>query len=119
MNRRVAVFRDEEGLKTQVEKIAELKERYQNVYVDDHGSVFNQDVISAIELGCMFDCAETITAGALHRKESRGAHSRLDYTERNDEEWLKHIVMTKGPSGPKLSYGEVTITQWKPEERKY
>jgi succinate dehydrogenase / fumarate reductase flavoprotein subunit len=70
----------------------------------------------------MLDCAETIIAGALERKESRGAHTRTDIPGRNDAEWLKHIVVTKAPEGqdtPNIEYVPVTITQWEPQERKY
>jgi succinate dehydrogenase/fumarate reductase flavoprotein subunit len=86
-------------------------------------AVFNQDVLGAIELGYMLDCAEAIVIAALERKESRGAQFRTDYPERNDQEWLKHIDVSLdgdgGAGGPKVSYSPVTITQWQPEERKY
>ena len=88
-------------------------------YIDDHGQVFNQDLIAAIELGYMIDNAECTCIAALERKESRGAQYRTDYPERNDEEWLKHIDLEKTDDGPELSYSEVTITQWQPEARTY
>jgi succinate dehydrogenase / fumarate reductase flavoprotein subunit len=87
--------------------------------IDDRGSVFNQDVLGAIELGYMVDCAEAIVLGAIERKESRGAQFRTDYPERNDEEWLKHIDITLTGDGPQVSYSPVTITQWQPEVRTY
>jgi succinate dehydrogenase / fumarate reductase flavoprotein subunit len=119
MNRHAAVFRDEAGLQTAREAIARLKEEAERAWIDDHGTVFNQDVLGAIELGYMIDCAETTVVGAIERKESRGAQFRTDYPERNDEEWLKHIDVTLGADGPQVSYSPVTITQWQPEERKY
>jgi succinate dehydrogenase / fumarate reductase flavoprotein subunit len=120
MNRHVAVFRDEAGLRTAAETVARLKEEAASAYIDDRGSVFNQDVLGAIELGYMLDTAETIVLAAIERKESRGAQFRTDYPERNDAEWLKHIDVTLGEDGtPELSYSPVTITQWQPEERKY
>ena len=68
----------------------------------------------------MLDCAEMITKSAIERKESRGAHTRLDFPERNDAEWLKHIMLTQQPDGSeKMSYLPVTITEWQPQERKY
>jgi succinate dehydrogenase / fumarate reductase flavoprotein subunit len=79
-------------------------------------------VLGAIELGYMLDCAEAIVAGAIERKESRGAQFRTDFPERDDEHWLKHIDITRGADGagePEISYSPVTITQWQPEERKY
>jgi len=119
MNRYVAVFRDEQGLQTARETIARLKEESQNAWIDDHGTVFNQDVLGAIELQYMVDCAEATVVGAIERKESRGAQFRTDFPERNDEQWLKHIDITLDGDGPQVSYSPVTITQWQPEERKY
>jgi len=120
MNQHVAVFRDEQGLQAAAEVVARLKEEAQSAYVDDRGTVFNQDVLGAIELGYMLDAAEAMVVAALERKESRGAQFRTDYPERNDAEWLKHIDISRGEDGaPKVSYSPVTITQWQPEERKY
>jgi succinate dehydrogenase / fumarate reductase flavoprotein subunit len=120
MNSHVAVYRDEAGLKQAHEVVRRLKEEAQRAYVDDRGTVFNQDVLGAIELGYMLDCAEAIVVGALERKESRGAQYRTDYPERNDDEWLKHInISVNGADVPRVSYSPVTITQWQPEERKY
>ena len=88
--------------------------------VDDRGSIFNQDVLAAIELGYMLDCAECIVVGALERRESRGAQFRLDFPKRDDEHWLKHINLSvNGGDVPKVSYSPVTMTQWEPQERKY
>jgi succinate dehydrogenase / fumarate reductase, flavoprotein subunit len=120
MNKSAAVFRDEAGLQGALETIARLREEAENAWIDDHGTVFNQDVLGALELGYMVDCAETTVVAALERKESRGAQFRTDYPERNDAEWLKHIDVTLGEDGsPAISYSPVTITQWQPEERKY
>ncbi len=120
MNRHAAVFRDEQGLSSALETIGRLREETGSAWIDDRGTVFNQDVLGAIELGYMVDCAEATVVAALERKESRGAQYRTDYPERNDEEWLKHIDVTLGADGaPQVSYSPVTITQWQPEERKY
>ncbi|MGZ6644348.1 MAG: FAD-binding protein [Solirubrobacteraceae bacterium] len=120
MNRNVAVFRDEDGLRHAHEVVRRLKEEAQTAYIDDRGNVFNQDVLGAIELGYMLDCAEATVVAAIERKESRGAQFRVDYPERNDAEWLKHIDISRnGDETPHVSYSEVTITQWQPEERKY
>ncbi|MEP6954392.1 MAG: FAD-binding protein [Solirubrobacteraceae bacterium] len=120
MNRNVAVFREEEGLLHAHETVRRLKEEAQTAYIDDRGTVFNQDVLGAIELGYMLDCAEATVVGALERKESRGAQFRTDFPERNDEEWLKHIDISRnGDEAPAVTYSDVTITQWQPEERKY
>jgi succinate dehydrogenase / fumarate reductase, flavoprotein subunit len=120
MNQHVAVFRDEAGLQTALDVVRRLKEEAKGAYVDDRGTVFNQDVLGAIELGYMLDCSETIVVAAIERKESRGAQFRTDYPERDDATWLKHIDINRnGADAPKVSYSPVTITQWQPEVRKY
>lgn len=120
MNRNVAVFREQEGLETALETVRRLKAEAETAYVDDRGTVFNQDVLGAIELGYMLDCAECIVVAAIERKESRGAQFRTDFPERNDDEWLKHITLSRnGDDSPHIDYSPVTITQWQPEERKY
>jgi succinate dehydrogenase / fumarate reductase flavoprotein subunit len=120
MNRNVAVFRDEAGLRHAHEVVRRLKEEAPTAYIDDRGTVFNQDVLGAIELGYMLDTAEATVVAAIERKESRGAQFRTDYPERNDEVWLKHIdIGRNGDDVPEVSYSPVTITQWQPEERKY
>jgi succinate dehydrogenase / fumarate reductase flavoprotein subunit len=120
MNDKVAVFRDEDGLTEAHEIIGRLQEEAAVAAIDDRGTIFNQDVLGAIELGYLLTCAETTVVAAIERKESRGAQFRLDYPERNDDEWLKHIDITRGEDGsPEISYSPVTITQWQPEVRKY
>jgi succinate dehydrogenase / fumarate reductase flavoprotein subunit len=120
MNANCAVFRDEAKLQAQLEIVHRLQEEAKTAYIDDKGSVFNQDVLGAIELGYMLDCAETMVLGAIERKESRGAQYRTDYPERDDANWLKHINITRGADGrPEISYSPVTITQFEPAERTY
>jgi succinate dehydrogenase / fumarate reductase, flavoprotein subunit len=119
MNSKAAVFREEAGLQSALETIARLKEEAAHAWIDDRGTIFNQDVLGAVELGFMVDCAEATVIGAIERKESRGAQFRTDYPERNDAEWLKHIDISLGADGPEVSYSPVTITHWQPEERKY
>jgi succinate dehydrogenase / fumarate reductase flavoprotein subunit len=120
MNKHAAVFRDEAGLQGALETIGRLKVQAASAWIDDRGTVFNQDVLGAIELGYMVDCAEATVVAAIERKESRGAQFRTDFPERNDEEWLKHIDISLDENGePQVSYSPVTITQWQPEERKY
>ena len=81
--------------------------------------MFNTDLIFTLELGFMLDCAESIILGGIERKESRGAHSRTDYPDRDDENWLKHVLVTRKDDEPEVSHLPVTITKWQPEERKY
>jgi succinate dehydrogenase / fumarate reductase flavoprotein subunit len=120
MNEYVAVFRDAEGLAKALEIVLRLKEEAASAAIDDRGTVFNQDVIAWMELGYMLDCAEAIVVAAQERKESRGAQFRLDFPERNDGEWLKHIdISLDGAEAPKVTYSPVTITRWQPEERTY
>ena len=120
MNRHCAVFRDEAGLREALEVVRRLKEEGRTAYIDDRGTVFNQDVLGAIELGYMLDCAEASLVAAIERKESRGAQFRTDFPERNDDEWLKHIDLSRnGDEVPQVTYSPVTITRWQPEERKY
>lgn len=120
MNTNVGMFRHPDRLNAQLAKLKELRARYEKVGVEDKGKLFNTDVLFHIELGYMLDCAEMITKSAIERKESRGAHTRLDFPNRDDENWLKHIVLTKQVDGSeKMSYLPVTITQWQPQERKY
>ena len=119
MDKYVAVFRDEAGLDEALEAVRRLKDEATDVGIDDKGSVFNQDVLGALELQFMLDNAEAIVISALERKESRGAQFRTDFPERNDEEWLKHINVSANGSDPEISYSEVTMTQWEPQERTY
>ena len=106
-------------IKAELDEARRLKEEAKTAYIDDKGSVFNQDLLGAIELGYMLDNAECTCVGALERKESRGAQYRTDFPDRNDDEWLKHIDLEQTDDGPEISYSEVTITQWEPEARTY
>jgi succinate dehydrogenase flavoprotein subunit len=119
MDEHVAVFRTGEGIQTALEAVKRLQEEARTAYIDDRGTVFNQDVLGAIELGFMLDNAEASCVGAIHRTESRGAQYRTDFPERNDDEWLKHVDLTMNTDGPEISYSPVTITRWQPAERTY
>jgi succinate dehydrogenase flavoprotein subunit len=119
MNEHVAVFRDAEGIQSALDTVRRIREQAASAYIDDRGTVFNQDVLGAIELGYMLDNAECACVGALHRTESRGAQYRTDFPERNDDEWLKHIDLSLNADGPEIDYSDVTITEWQPAERTY
>jgi succinate dehydrogenase / fumarate reductase flavoprotein subunit len=120
MNEHVAVFRNAAGLETALDTIRRLKAQAPKASIDDHGSIFNQDVIGAIELGYMLDVAEAIVVAAQERTESRGAQFRTDFPERNDSEWLRHVdISMNGADAPMVSYSPVTITRWEPQERTY
>jgi succinate dehydrogenase / fumarate reductase flavoprotein subunit len=117
---KVSVFRTGEDLLQALEKVRELKKRYRQVALQDKGSCFNRDLLEAIELGYMLDLAEVISLGALEREESRGAHSREDFPERDDEKWLAHTMCKFSDTGePQISHKPVTITRFQPKERKY
>jgi len=114
------IYRDEEGTRTACEKIAELRERYQAIEVHDKSNVFNTDLQQALELRNMLDIAETVAEGSLERRESRGAHQRLDHTERDDENFLRHsLAFRKADGRPKIEWLDVTITRSKPGVRDY
>ena len=119
MDAQVGVFRNKDGLTSAVDKVREYKERYKRVSLHDKGGVYNTDLVFALELGFILDCAETIAASALARQESRGAHFRTDFPQRDDANWLKHTLCHYTPDGPRLDYLPVTITQWPPAERTY
>ena len=115
----VGIYRNEKDMQTAIDKIRELKRRYQQVKVTDTGKIFNTDLINAWELGNMLELAEVIAVSALNRKESRGGHSREDYPNRDDKEWLKHTLVTKQAEEIKIGYKPVTITKYQPKERVY
>ena len=119
MDSQVAVFRDEEGISAALETVRKLKEEAEGAWIDDRGTIFNQDVLGALELQNMLDQAEATCMAALERKESRGAQFRTDFPERNDDEWLKHIDVSLNGGGPEIGYSPVTITDWQPQERTY
>jgi succinate dehydrogenase / fumarate reductase flavoprotein subunit len=115
------IFRDEAGLKEMQVKLAELKERYKNIGIQDKGTVFNTDLMEAVELGNMIDVAETIVESAFQRTESRGAHTREDFPKRDDANWMKHTFIWKSEQGKenKIEFKPVTVTRFQPMERKY
>jgi len=120
MMEHVGVFREDAGIKLAIQKVRELRKRYQNITVQDKGKIFNTDLLEAWELGCLLELAEVTAESALARTESRGAHSREDYKTRDDQKWLVHSLAwnTKG-NGVTLKYKPVTITNYKPMERTY
>ncbi|GAB2723402.1 succinate dehydrogenase flavoprotein subunit [Streptomyces bullii] len=124
MDANVMVFRTEQTIKTAVEKIAELKERYKNVAIQDKGKRFNTDLLEAIELGNLLDLAEVMAVSALARKESRGGHYREDYPNRDDVNFMRHTMAYRevgadGTETVRLDYKPVVQTRYQPMERKY
>ncbi|MET7473199.1 succinate dehydrogenase flavoprotein subunit [Streptomyces sp. NPDC005648] len=124
MDANVMVFRTEQTIKTAVEKIAELRERYKNVSIQDKGRRFNTDLLEAIELGNLLDLAEVMAVSALARKESRGGHYREDYPNRDDVNFMRHTMAYRevgddGTESIRLDYKPVVQTRYQPMERKY
>ena len=115
----VGVYRDETLLTEALRKVRALAERYSRASVQDKGKTFNTDLLEAREVGYLLDCAETTVVSALARKESRGAHAREDYPERDDVNFLSHTLATRAEGGPTLSYKPVTITRFEPKPRVY
>jgi succinate dehydrogenase / fumarate reductase flavoprotein subunit len=115
----VGVFRTEEGMQKALDKIRELKRRFKNVRAGDRGKIWNTDVLEVWELGCLLDVAEVTAKSALDRKESRGAHAREDYGERDDDQWMKHTMAFMNDKGVELKYKPVTITRFEPKKRVY
>jgi succinate dehydrogenase / fumarate reductase flavoprotein subunit len=119
MFEQVGVFRSQDGMSEAVDKIGQMKDRYREVRLDDRGKVFNTDLLEAWELGCLLDIAEVTAVSALNRTESRGAHAREDYRERDDQRWLKHSLAYLEGRKISLRYKPVTITKWQPQARTY
>ena len=114
-----SVFRNKEDLAGAIATVRGLLDRYQRVSVDNKGRRFNTDLLEALELESLLYLGETILVSALAREESRGAHSREDYPERDDRNWLKHTLVEKTATGPRLFSKPVTITRFKPQPRVY
>lgn len=114
-----SVFRNEDGLRTGMEEIQNLKGRYKEIGVVNKGKIFNYELMEAFELGHQLDLAEVILFSALQRRESRGAHYREDFPSRADQYFLKHTFVFQTPKGPEVRYMPVKITRFQPEARVY
>ncbi len=119
MDRHVGVFRTHESLAAALTSIREIRSRAAEAPLGDRSRVYNSNLFHSLELENLVDLAEVMVMGALAREESRGGHSRRDFTARDDEKWLRHTLAWNEPDGPRLDYKDVTLTAWKPVERKY
>ena len=119
MKEHFGVFREENSMATGIEKIQSVKKRAGKMYVADKTKTFNTNLLFTLELEFMIECAETIAASAIDRKESRGAHTRTDMPDRDDENWMKHILVNKNHDSHDISYQDVVITEWEPQIRQY
>ena len=115
----VGVFRVESQIRQAVDRVRALRERYRHVSLQDRGKQFNTELLEAIELGGLLELAEVTAVSALARRESRGAHSREDYPQRDDVSWLKHTLAYRAGDGVELRYKPVTITRFEPKPRTY
>jgi succinate dehydrogenase / fumarate reductase flavoprotein subunit len=114
-----SVFRDRNGLEQALERIRELQGRMANLKLKSNGKSFNFELEEALELEVMMKLAEVIVYSALQREESRGAHYRNDFPERNDEAWLKHTLTFRTPTGLVVQHKPVVVTRFEPKARKY
>lgn len=119
MTQYCGVFRTQELMSEGLNQLKQLQEKYQQIYLGDQGSCWNTELIEALELRSLMVVGEVILTSALNRKESRGAHSREDYPERDDPNFLKHTMAFYSPAGIDLNYRPVAITMFEPQERKY
>ncbi|AMT94529.1 fumarate reductase (quinol) flavoprotein subunit [Brevibacterium linens] len=126
MDANVQVFRTDETLRAALDEIAKLRERYNNVGIQDRGKRYNLDLLEAVELGFLLELAEVISTAAIHRKESRGGHFREDFPDRDDENFMHHTMTyldpeaeTDGIKGMRLETKPVIVTRYQPMERKY
>jgi len=120
LEQHAGIYRSGEGLAEACTTLATLRRRYANIELHDKTNVYNTDLLQALELGSMLDCAEAVAVSALERRESRGAHQRLDCTERDDARYLKHsLAQYQSEQAPRISYLDVVITKSQPGVRDY
>ena len=119
MQEKVGVFRTGDDLREAQATVEALRERFKGVIVTDKGRTFNQSLVHTIETGYLLDLALTMVTGAVERTESRGAHSRLDHPERDDDNWMKHTLSYLEDEAIRLDYSEVTMTTYEPQVRSY
>ena len=120
LEQHAGIYRTGEGLAEACATLANLRRRYANIELHDKTNVYNTDLLQALELGSMLDCAEAVAVSALERKESRGAHQRLDHTERDDQRYLRHsLAYYQSEAAPRVDYLDVVITKSQPGVRDY
>lgn len=119
MSQYCGVFRSEELMREGLNRIEQLQQQYEQVYLDDKGTIWNTEIVEALELRNIMIVGKIILTSALNRQESRGAHFREDYPERDDAQFLQHTMAYYSPAGIDLNYLPVTLAMFEPRERKY
>jgi succinate dehydrogenase / fumarate reductase flavoprotein subunit len=119
MDRHAGVYRTGESMQEGLDKIADLKQRFRNITLQDKSRIYNSNLIQALETENMLELAEVLLFAGVAREESRGGHARTDFSKRDDEKFLVHSMVYYTGGKPRLEYKPVTITNWKPVERKY
>jgi len=119
MDEHMGVYRSREGLLRAVKDVGELRQRFEKVDISDKSRVYNANLVNVLELDNQLTLAEVAIRSALAREESRGAHARIDFSERDDDGWLKHTLAVRTPQGPTIDHKPVTISHWRPVERTY
>ena len=113
------IYRDHATLRETCDTLAELRDRFTDVYLDDNSKSFNTELTAALELEFMLDLAEVVAHSALARTESRGSHQRTDFPQRDDENFLRHTLAYRTDGKPRIEHLDVVITRWPPGERVY
>jgi succinate dehydrogenase / fumarate reductase flavoprotein subunit len=119
MSEKAGIFRTKKQLEEALEAIREIREDYGRAFISGQCLRYSQAIVNLIEFGYMVDVTEVITLGALLREETRGSHYRLDFPKRDDAGWLKHTLVSLRDGKPEVSYRDVLITKYQPQERKY
>jgi fumarate reductase flavoprotein subunit len=120
MDAGAGVFRTRDGLEKLTKQLTTLRERFGRIKIEDSSRTFNTELMGVLELDFMLEVAEVIAYSALAREESRGAHSRRDFPERDDARFLKHTVAFRTDEiAPRLEYRDVRITTFQPQARAY
>jgi len=113
------IFRDADSLQATCDRLARVRARLGTLRLDDRSSVYNTELVAALELECMLDVAEAVAHSALARTESRGSHQRTDYPRRDDRTFLKHTLAFRTDGAPRIAFRDVAITRWPPAARVY
>jgi succinate dehydrogenase/fumarate reductase flavoprotein subunit len=119
MDTYVHVYRDTAGLQKAQAELSELRARYAKARVADKSEIYNTNLRDTLEIGNMIELAQTVVAGAMRRRESRGSHAMVEFPRRDDAGFLKHTLTYRTEGLPRVSYAPVAITRWQPAERKY